>query len=227
MMDMYALLMGGSGGGGGLPTPTANDVGAGLCVVKKATVTEGDVIVPEQTVTTGGNSHSASLSNVVTSLVAGGTECVVVINGETYTAVIDDEWYLYPIGDTGCSVNFNENSFNSPEDGTYTVKVCVASVSYSYEWGVDPYAAWDFVAKINWDTYSGEVVKGDYATVRAKMEAHTPCAFLVFGYGANNPTSDAMFTDVGYALNESAIFLQLSSGSGWLWYPNNTLESDD
>ena len=229
-LDQIAQNGGGGGGGGGLPTPTASDVGAGL-VVKKVPV-EGAVIVPEQTVVCNeDNDGSAECSDAISSLFTTGAEVIAKINGTSYTGVITDAGFSFPtflILNGLCSFYIDDGTIYFYDDEwPVTATISLNAVSYTYEWGIDPYAAWDFVAKINWDTYSGEVVKGDYATVRTKLEAHTPCAFLVFGYGANNPTSDAMFTDVGYALNESAIFLQLSSGSGWLWYPNNTLESDD
>ena len=223
------IALGGGGGGSGLPSVSSSDLGAGLCVVKKAV--EGAVIVPEQTVVCDeDNEGIAECSDVISSLFTTGAEVIAKMNGTSYTGVITDVGFSSPTFEINdlCSFYINDGTIYFYDDGwPSTVTVSLAALSYTYEWGIDPYAAWDFVAKVDWSEYTAEVVKGDYATVRAKLEAHTPCAFLVFGYGTDDSASDKMYTDIGYILEDSYINFRLSTGSSWGWKSDGSLETFD
>jgi len=101
----------GGGSGGGVPTPTADDVGKVLTVVEQAE--KGTVIVPEQSVTITGNSIPDNLSNSDPSLMTDGStvivsisdgnvsvERLVSVNVDTATVLdIDDETELEFIAD--------------------------------------------------------------------------------------------------------------------------------
>lgn len=186
MMDMYSLLMG--GGGSGLPSVSSSDLGAGLCVVKKETVTEGDVIVPEQTVTV--SEGWAELQNTAWDDISDGVTCIAVIDGESYTATLDGDWFLAFTDSLG--INFAENPpyISELEDGTHTIKVCVASVSYSYEWGIDPYVGYDVVVQMDKSINNPNItdsdihlIKGSYADCVQKAHSGLPvrsCVYLLY-----------------------------------------------
>lgn len=132
-----------SGGGGSLPTPSAQNVGAAL-VVKKV-VSQGAVIVPEQMVVVDGS--FVVLSNTDQSLFTVGTNVIAIINGTEYASIvmqgddgvyvsIADELYTFDIYD-------GNTEFVSDEAGTYTIALYVASVSYGY--GLEEYVGYDVV----------------------------------------------------------------------------------
>ena len=126
----------GGGGGGQLPTPTAQDVGKVATVVGETS--KGAVIAPEQSVTVSGE-DGAVLSNANISLFTVGTYCAVTINGTDYSGTVEER-KGFPTLAFSLGVGHGEAIFGAingnllfvAESGTYTVSVNVASTSVSY-----------------------------------------------------------------------------------------------
>ena len=83
MMDMYCLLMGGSGSGSGLPTPTASDVGKTMMVQPIG----GSVIAPMQSCVPD-DEGAFIISNFNTSLFTVGATVLAEWNGEKMVGTV-------------------------------------------------------------------------------------------------------------------------------------------
>lgn len=83
MMDMYCLLMGGSGSGSGLPTPTVSDVGKTMMVQPIG----GSVIAPMQSCVPD-DEGVITISNFNTSLFTVGATVLVEWNGEKMVGTV-------------------------------------------------------------------------------------------------------------------------------------------
>lgn len=138
MMDMYALLMGG-GSGGGLPTPTAADVGKTMMV--QAIEAEGDVIVPEQTVAYDTDwDYFMPVLNVDTDKFTDGTKAKLIINDDSYVGIIT-EGYIGN-GDTGDTMGFfydleaeNWVAYYTPDGGSpESITIKVVAIAETYQW---------------------------------------------------------------------------------------------
>ena len=208
-------------GGGGLPTPTAADVGKVMAVVKTDIESE-QVLVPEQTVIVQ-EGEGADLTGVVSSLVAEDVQCRVVINGEEFTASIDSDWYL-EVTYNGNSLffDFTENSFNASTGGSFTVAVYATVVTSTYSWQPELYAGYDIVVMLDHDITSASLteaslhlVKGSYADCVASMASKKPISALVYySYVGESYGTETYFTIIDGKWNYGDfVVLEVHNGS--------------
>ena len=194
MMDMYSLLMGG-GSGGGLPSVSSSDLGAGLCVVK--TPVEGDVIVPEQTATYDEEVARYDLSNTNPSLFTEGATVMLTIGDYSGVVTVYDDGILIAEEYYGQYGIYLEDgalyAWDAFADGEPITVKC-SLVSYSYEWGIDPYVGYDVVIEANHYQLEGvsgaTLKKGTYADMLNKMSSGKFTSFAVYGVknsGTNSP----------------------------------------
>ena len=189
-IEHYLAQIAEGGAGGGLPAPTASDVGKTLTV--GSTPTKGAVIVPEQTLE--GTGDYVPVSDGVPSLFTVGTSVIATINNEDYFGVVteedsvpivswvtDDGSYLFDIFD-------GVFEFLGPPDMTCTVSLYVSALEYAWT-PADP-ALVNYDVVIRCDTTSvGQLtddkiflVKGSYADCLNKIRNKHPIAAYVYAY---------------------------------------------
>lgn len=94
----------------------------------------------------------------------------------------------------------------------------------------DDFVSFDVVLDINFDTYTGSVLKGDYNTVREKITNNTP---IVVGVHTKAGSSQTFTIGANYELTTTAIYFAVfvSDGSAfdthWAWQSDGTLVTDD
>lgn len=209
-------------GGGGLPTPTAADVGAGLTV--QAVHTPGAVVVPEQTAAWSDDADGFLLTNVNASLFTAGATVLVTVNGEGGVATVVDEgrflkaepdeavgevgWGIYYDSDLDVFTAWPVDLDPFPETVTASCNLAVDA----YTWAVDPYAGYDVVIKLDvgdnassLDDSKLHLVKGSYADAIAKAGRGQPISAFV--YSIINYEGETyyrqfhvleMYADIGY-----------------------------
>lgn len=225
--ETYALLKsqgGGGGGGGSFPTPTAADVGSAL-TVKKVPV-QGATIVPEQTITFD-EMFRAVLTPVedYQTMFVSGAEVFAVVDGASYySRVFVDDGTLYLDFGNGRFKIFVDEGYLLfyDDDGAATAVACYAA-GYAYEYVLDPYPGYDAVFQIDWAEYTGEVIKGNYADIRAKLEAGEPVFFGVFSSGSN---ANAAYVRQ-WKLEQEIINILVGINSGWNWYSDGRFVTND
>lgn len=234
MMDMYALLMGGSGGGSGLPSVTSADLGKTLDV-QKIPHESTTVIAPEQNCTEYDEEMGVIIPNFDAALFTDGTGVFWTVNSETFYGVV---------GDGGVGV-FNTEQFSNihiyydPEtqkayvggetlDSEFitsaTVKVVVADYSYGWEKSDPPY---DAVITLIGDAY---VISGDYNSVITKIDiTHEPVKILVASDYLESSVwwNKIQLTDFSYDAINHRIRLRISDGNIWDWNSDGTVTYED
>lgn len=94
----------------------------------------------------------------------------------------------------------------------------------------DDFVSFDVVLDINFDTYSGSVLKGNYNAVREKITNNTP---IVVGVHTTAGTSQTFTIAAKYELTENAIYFAVFIPDGsafdsyWNWLSDGTLVTDD
>lgn len=92
---------------------------------------------------------------------------------------------------------------------------------------VDPYPGYDVAMIINFDSYTGAIVKGVFSEVMAKLEAHTPISAYFFGYSQSNSETN-IYTDVRiYFENDWINFGFLVGGTSWTWHSDGRFHTED
>ena len=210
-----------SGGSGGLPTPTAEDIGKVATVVGETS--KGAVIVPEQSVTVSGE-DGAVLSNANISLFTVGTYCTVTINGTDYSGTVEERRET-PMLAISLGVGHGEAIFGAingnlilvAENGTYTVSVNVASTSVSY--GLSAPSGGVLVVNA---TRSGNTM-----TLTKTWQEIFDAYFAIFSYATGDDDKNVavirrIYKDSSYkvetAIGEDTITFSASTASGYPTY---------
>lgn len=220
--------------GGGLPTPTAADVGAGLTV--QATPVPGAVVVPEQAAAWDNYWEAYMLTNGNAALFVAGAKVVVTVdNFPRVLTVEENEDCLYATtelenGDIGILYDKGEEFFyvydvyRDPMPETVTVSCYL--VDYTYSWAVDPYAGYDVVIKLDVGNNASSLndsklhlMKGSYADAMAKAGRGQPISAFVYSIDIVDEATYynqfhilEIYADTGY---HDAVEIRIGSSS-WL-----------
>lgn len=222
--ETYAILAGkggGGGGGGSLPTPTAADVGSALTVQKVPV--QGATIVPEQTITLD-EEFTAVLTPVedYQTMFINGADVFAVVDGISYYSRVVENLFL-EFGNGRFQIYvYNGDLLFYDDDGEATTVACYVA-GYAYEYVLDPYPGYDAVFQIDFAEYTGEVIKGNYADIRAKLEAGDPVFFGVFSSGSNTNAAYVSTWD----LEQESIIILVGIDSGWSWYSDGRFVTND
>lgn len=231
----YAMGAKSGSGGGGLPTPTAADLGAGLTV--QATPVPGAVVVPEQTTNYVEDIDGYLLTNVNAELFVAGAKVFATIDNESVIATVEEnedfiyaEWLTenaeYTIHYDKYYEVFSAYTTLYPLPETITVSCNLAVNSYS--WAVDPYGGSDVVIKIDRsiaesNLSDGELhlIRGDFAECVNRMQSELPLRILVFTnsrgendfvYTKNYPVFSDGYANYGDCVRISVLYPAGNSG---------------
>ena len=215
-------------GGGGLPTPTAADVGAGLTV--QATPVPGAVVVPEQTAAWSDDVGGFLLTNVNAELFVAGARVFATIGDESAIATVEEDEDFISVGwnteNVGYSIDYNKynevfSAFTELDPPPETITVSCNLAVDSYAWAVDPYAGYDVVVMLDAQISSQSLtdaglhlVKGSYADCVAIMASKKPISALVYYSYAADTYVNATYPSVvhGYWNYGDYVWLIVNDG---------------
>ena len=90
----------------------------------------------------------------------------------------------------------------------------------------EDYPGYDVAMLIDYDAYTGQVVKGSYADIRAKLEANTPIDVYFFGYHAAGRAR--IYKECNITLSTGVIWFAFTAGgTTWKWFSDGSLLTDD
>ena len=215
------------GGEGGLPNPTAEDVGK-VMRVKNGDESTLTTVVPTQTVEF--TEEPVELENAVISAITAGAECIATINGKTYNGfaslVPGTDYVAISIYDNQTDEGFmflldNEALYfmAQSEETTFTVSLDIKT--YNAVWSKD--FSFDLIIHLDGNNLANAtgatIISGTFADTVSKLAKGMPALVWVDGYCVNhvmynfeqNQISIEMLNYVGSS--QSAYVASTSGGS--------------
>ena len=201
---------------GGLPTPTAEDVGKTM-VVTENTV-KGDVIVPEQSVTLSEDDYPP-LVNTNIELFVEGAAVIATINGTDYSGVVIDDGGLWVTLGDSYSIYLDDRDNQLYFDADYdTYTVSLNATASDYEWSpvaIDEFPEYDIVISKSGGSYN--ILKGSYSDTYTKTISDVSIFGILMSGGIIYNLAE-----LNYSAQNSQFILGFVGISGW----NDSMQSD-